>query len=124
MASAWGARTVGGVAGYPETYDVNLSVDRTSGVLTNPVPNPTGTVIGLDLLAAAARSTGNINAAMYHVSNTVACHMTFGNSSVGATSADILLMPGERLMVLPNEYVSVIKAAGSSDGIIRLTECA
>lgn len=79
-------------------------------------------VIALDLLAASGRSSGALNNEVFHVSNTVYCHIKTGNNAVTADATCTLLAPGERLMVLPNEYVSVIKAAGASDGIIRLTE--
>jgi myosin-crossreactive antigen len=117
MSSVWGGLN------NSESFDITLSADRTTGVITNPVPNPTGTVIGLDLLAASGRTTGALNNKVFHIANTVACHMNFGDGSVTATAADMLLMPGERLMVLPNQYVAVIKSAGSADGILRLTEC-
>lgn len=106
-----------------ESYIVQFNADKSTGVITNSVPNPTGTVIGLDALTASGRTTGAINSKMYHVANTVALHMAFGDSSVTATAANMLLMPGERLMVLPALYIAVIKAAGSADGILRLTEC-
>jgi len=117
MAQVWGG--VNSVA----SYDVDLQADRTTGIITNPVPNPTGTTIGLDALVASSRTTGAINAAQYHVANTVALHLNMGSNSVSATLTNMLLMPGERLMVLPAQYLAVIKAAGSSDGIIRFTEC-
>jgi hypothetical protein len=84
---------------------------------------PTGTTIALDLLAAQSRTTGTINEAVYHISNTVACHIKFGDNTVVADVTCQLLMPGERLFVLPNQYISVVKSTGQSDGIIRFTEC-
>lgn len=117
MASAWGGLN------NTEVYDVDLTADRSTGVVTNPVPNPTGATIGLDALLASTRTTGAVSNKMFHISNTVALHMNFGDGTVTATATDMLLMPGERLMVLPAQYVAVIKAAGSADGIVRLTEC-
>lgn len=106
-----------------ENLDVNIAVDRTTGVVTNVVPNLSTTTIALDLTGTAARSSGALNNKMFHVANTVACHIVSGSSSVDAVVTNTLLMPGERLLVLPAQYVSVIKATGVSDGIIRLTEC-
>ena len=117
MAQEWGG------AGNATAFEVNFNADRTTGIITNPVPNPAGTTIGLDALATSSRTTGAINAAVYHVANTVALHLNTGDGTVAATAANMLLMPGERLMILPAEYVAVIRAAGSSDGIVRFTEC-
>jgi len=116
MAQVWGG------SGNAASYEVQLQADRTTGIITNPVPNPDGTTIGLDALVTSSRTTGAINAAVYHVANTVALHLNTGDGTVVATAANMLLMPGERLMILPAEYVAVIKAAGSSDGIARFTE--
>ena len=117
MSSVWGGLN------NSESFDITLQADRTTGIITNPVPNPTGTVIGLDALATSSRTTGAVNAKMYHIANTVALHIAFGDGSVVATAANMLLMPGERMMVLPAQYIAVIKAAGSADGIFRCVEC-
>lgn len=117
MASQWGG------INNAESYDVYMNADKTTGIITNLVPNPTGAVIALDLLVGSARSTGPVNNQVFHIANTVACHLVFGDNTVSAAASDMLLMPGERLMVLPNLYVAVVKAAGSADGIIRFTEC-
>ena len=82
---------------------------------------PSDTVYALDLLATAERTTGTINEGAYHISNSVFCFIKFGDNTVDATDACTLLAPGERIMVLPSLYVSVIKASGSADGVIRLT---
>lgn len=82
----------------------------------------TDNVVGLDLLLASSRSTGAMNNKLYHVANSVYCHIKTGDNTVVADATCTLLAPGERLMVLPAEYVAVIKATGASDGIIRFTE--
>lgn len=85
--------------------------------------NVTGTVIGLDLTSSAQRSSGTLNHGAFHIANTVFCHIKWGDSSVTADSTSALLAPGERTLVFPQgSYVSVVKASGQSDGIIRITE--
>lgn len=92
-----------------ENYQVSLA------------PKPTGAVVGLDVVATSQRTASAMNEGVYLVSNGAACHINFGSNAVVSTAADCLLMPGERILTLPNEYISVIKAAGSSDSIIRFT---
>lgn len=82
----------------------------------------TDNVIALDLLSGSQRTTGGVNNNVFHICNSVFCHIKTGDNTVAANATCTLLAPGERLMVLPNEYVAVIKAAGASDGIIRITE--
>jgi hypothetical protein len=89
--------------------------------VANSVLELTDDVIGLDLTASAVRTAGPVNNSLYHVANSVFCFIKFGDNTVDATAACTLLAPGERTMVLPNAYVSVIKASGSADGVIRLT---
>lgn len=88
----------------------------------NAVLTLTDNVVGLDLLVAAERTAGAVNNTLYHIANSVYCHIKTGDNTVVADATCTLLAPGERLMVLPAEYVSVIKAAGTADGIIRFTE--
>ena len=51
--------------------------------------------------------------------------LTLDADNVGgeaATTSDALLAPGERLLFIDNDYVSVIQVSGGSTGIIRITE--
>lgn len=84
---------------------------------------PTGAVIGLDVVAASQRTASALNAGLYVVANGSACHINYGDNTVTATASDALMMPGERVQIMPNQYVAVIKAAGSADSIIRFAAC-
>lgn len=90
--------------------------------VSNAILTLTDNVVSLDTLLAASRTAGAVNNTLYHVANSVYCHIKTGNNTVTADTTCTLLAPGERLMVLPAEYVSVIRASGASDGIIRFTE--
>lgn len=106
-----------------ESLDAYVQVDQTNSTLVTPqVARPTGTTIALDLLVGSQRSSGSVNEAVYHVANTVFCHLKFGDNTVVADATCLMLAPGERLLVLPAQYVAVIKSAGTSDGIIRFTQ--
>jgi hypothetical protein len=116
MAQVWNATKTDSIDGY-------VQVDQTNATLVTPqVARPTGTTIALDLLVTAQRTGGTINEAVYHVANTVFCHMKFGDNTVAADATCLMLAPGERLLVLPAQYVSVVKSAGVSDGIIRISQ--
>lgn len=86
------------------------------------VQTPTGTTIGLDVTAVAARTSGSINNTIFHVATTTYTHFKFGDENVVADATCALMAPGERSFSFPAEYLSVVKAAGVSDGIIRITE--
>lgn len=84
---------------------------------------PTGAVIGLDVVSASQRTASAVDAGLYVIANGSACHINYGDSTVTATVADALMMPGERVQVLPNQYIAVVKANGSADSIIRFAKC-
>lgn len=83
----------------------------------------TGTTVGLDLLSTSQVTPGTLTGGVYHLATSVACHIEFGATPV-ADNTHTLLMPGERLIVVPdNTKVAVIKLAGQPDGILRMTLC-
>lgn len=90
--------------------------------VANAILELSDNVVALDLLATASRTAGAVNGGLYHIANSVYCHIKTGGNTVDADATCTLLAPGERVMVLPAEYISVIRAVGASDGIIRFTE--
>lgn len=100
----------------------SITTSGESYTLSIPTTTLSGAVVGLDLLTAA-QTSAVINEGTYHVANTVACHIKFSEAGTVATNAGTLLLAGERNLTIPSGMrVSVIKAAGQTDGIIRLTE--
>ncbi len=86
-------------------------------------PKPTGAVIGLDIVSTSQRTATAIDEGVYLVSTGSACHFNFGDNTVVATASDGLLMPGERLLFLPNQYIAIIKATGATDSVVRFAAC-
>lgn len=94
-----------------DSYNVGMS---TVTLTTN--------VTALDALATAATS-GVINGGTYHIANSTPLHILFSAAGTSATAVNTLLMAGERLITIPTGMkVSIIKSAGATDGIIRLTQ--
>lgn len=82
---------------------------------------PTGATFGLDLIAVASTTPSPIDQNVYHVASTSWCFLEISDLGQAANDTHMLLAPGERLLVLPNKYVSVVKLATAVDGIIRFT---
>ncbi len=84
---------------------------------------PTGPTVGLDITSTSTKTAGPLSANVYHFTTSVACHVEFStNGSLVADNSHTMFMPGERLIVVPdNHYMAVIKVAGQPDGILRAT---
>lgn len=104
-----------------QAHDTVVQVDVTSGLVTPQVARPTGPTIALDLLSTKVTSTGTLTGGIYLVSNSSWCHFDFSDN---VTVSNGMFAAGERTIVVPDgQYLSVIKASGQSDGVIRLTLC-
>ena len=84
-----------------------------------------GTTIGLDLTGTSQATGGTLSGGVYHLSNTVACHLELSSTAAPtANNSHTMLMPGERLVIIPdNWYIAVVKVSGQPDGILRMTLC-
>lgn len=82
----------------------------------------TGATVGLNVDIAGATTVAAVDEGIFHVASTTWTFIDWNAAGTPANSNHTLLAPGERLLYFPNQYVSVIKLATATDGIIRMTK--
>lgn len=82
---------------------------------------PTGATFGLNVDGVGAVTASAVENNVYHCATSTWTFIEFSDLGDPANATHTLLAPGERLLVLPNKFVSVIKLSTATDGIIRFT---
>ncbi len=70
------------------------------------------TTYSLEIQGGSSQVAGPVLGGLYHIANTVACYIVIAPGANSASDFDMLLMPGERQLVIPDG--SQIAVAGQT----------